>query len=168
MKKSLLFALALSLATALSAVAQDPNAPAPGAGGGRRNFNPEEFRKRMEETLKTALKATDEEWTVLQPMIEKVSNARRAADSGRGFRPPGGGAPGGGTTSDRPGAAEQAALRETLQNENASKEEIQAKLGAVRAQKKQAQADLEAAREDLKKVVTLRQEAVLVGFGILD
>jgi hypothetical protein len=192
MKKSLLTALTLTLAAlALPAPAQNPaptvpgpnGAPgAPGANGqpggdqGRRRFNPEEFRKQIAERLKTDLKVTDEEWTVLQPMIEKVTNAQRASfGGGRGFRPPGGGGGGGNTggggttaTSDRPGAAEASALRETLANESAPKEEIQAKMGAVRAQRKQAQADLEAAREELKKVVTLRQEAVLVGMGILD
>jgi hypothetical protein len=175
MKKSLLCALALTLAATVSAVAQDNNAPAPGGQPGgdqnrRRNFNPEEFRKQMAERLKGELKATDDEWAVLGPMIEKVTTAQRAAST-RGFRPPGGGNNGGGgatTTSDRPGAAEQSALRETLANENASKEDIQSKLGAVRAQRKQAQSDLETAREDLKKVVTLRQEAILVSAGILD
>ncbi len=58
--------------------------------------------------------------------------------------------PGGGDNQPpdtRPGAAESAALR------------------AVR---KKGAADLAVAREDLKKVVTVRQEAVLVSMGLLE
>ena len=39
---------------------------------------------------------------------------------------------------------------------------------AVREQRKKARAELDAARDDLKKVVTVRQEAVLVAMGMLE
>jgi hypothetical protein len=79
----------------------------PGGGGGRRGgFDPEQFRQRMNDRMKTALGASDDEWKVLQPKIEKVMTLQRQSSGGRGmgmlFRGgggrggPGGGGPGGG------------------------------------------------------------------------
>lgn len=186
--KSLLIIAALAAAP-LVVQAQDttkPAAPAPGAttgGGNRGNFNIEDFRKRMEERIKTSLKVTDDEWAVIQPLIEKVTDKQRDASGGRGFGGPGGtrggttgggttgGAPAGGTTSTRPeraGTQEREALRLALDSDGTSVDDIKAKLGAVRAVHQKATAELAAAREELKKVVTVRQEAVLVSMGILE
>lgn len=164
----------------------------------------EDFRKRMEERLKAALKVSDEEWAVLQPLIEKVQTKQREAMGSRfgGFGGPGGppggfggfadrrrgpdgggGAPDGGGErrrgpdggggdrgpgGDRGGSPEGQALRATLENENATPDEIKAKLAAVRESRKKAAAELEAARAELQKVVTVRQEAVLVAMGMLE
>jgi hypothetical protein len=174
--------------------------------GDRGGFNMEEFRKRMEERLKSSLKVNDEEWAVLQPLIEKVQTKQREAMGSRfggffggpgglsgpggpgGFRGrgEGGGAPGGspgGTPGgggdrggdrggpgggDRGGSPEGQALRTALENESASADEIKAKLAAVRDSRKKASAELEAARAELQKVVTVRQEAVLVAMGMLE
>jgi hypothetical protein len=154
---------------------------------GRGGFNIEEYRKRMNERLKESLKANDEEWTVLQPMIEKVTEKQRETMGSRfGGRGPGGpGGPGGSGGSSSSGGSggsggssssgsrsggspERDALREALEKESTSPEEMRSRLEAVRAQRKRAAAELEGAREELKKVVTVRQEAVLVAFGILE
>lgn len=170
----ILSALALA-ASAMLATAQD--APKPdnnreGRGdregrGGRGNFNPEEFRQRMNERLKSSLKVTDEEWNAIQPLIGKVQDKQRDALSGRfggGGRGPGGG--GGGET--RPGAAESKALRDALESESTSPDDLKAKLTAVREQRKKAEGELNAAREELRKVLTVRQEAALVAAGMLE
>ena len=181
----LLSAIALAASAALS-LAQ--NAQNPGDAGGRgnrgdRGGTPEEFRARMAERLKSSLKVTDDEWGILQPLIEKVTTKQRDAMSGRfggfggrggpgGDRGPGGG--GGGNTGggapggDRPGAAESQALRDALEKDGTSAADIAAKLTAVREQRKKATAELTAARADLQKVVTARQEAVLFSMGILE
>jgi Spy/CpxP family protein refolding chaperone len=136
--------------------------------------NPEEFRQRMAERMKTMLKVSDEEWAVLNPLIEKVQSKQREAMGSRfgGFGGRGGdrGGDRGGASSasTRPGAAESQALRTTLENENASPDELKAKLTAVREQRKKSQAELEQAREDLRKVLTVRQEAALVSMGLLE
>ena len=175
--KTILASLAL-MATALFASAQDNNAP----GGGRGNFNPEEFRARMAERLKTSLKVTDDEWAVLQPLIEKVTTKQRESMAGRfggfggrGGGPGGGGGDrggngggGGGQGGDRAGSAESQALRDALEKDGTSAEDIKAKLNAVRESRKKATVELAAAREDLKKVVSVRQEAVLFSMGILE
>ena len=75
--KFALSAVAL-MASATLATAQDDNNRR-----NRGNFNPEEFRARMEERIKESLKVTSEEWTALQPLIDKVTTKQREAMSGR-------------------------------------------------------------------------------------
>ncbi len=162
-----ILASAFLVAAGLFANAQDNNAP----GGGRGNFNPEEFRARMAERLKTSLKVTDDEWTVLQPLIEKVTTKQRESMAGRfgGFGGRGSGDRGGnGGGGDRGGSAESQALREALEKDSTTPEDLKAKLNAVRESRKKATIELAAAREDLKKVVSVRQEAVLFSMGILE
>ena len=196
--KATVFLSALTLASSsLIALGQEASpAPAGAAegGGGRRGGNPEEFRARMAERLKTAMKATDEEWAVIQPLMEKVRDAQREAGPGFG-RPGGFGGPGGpggrppggpeaqgengeggrperrergGGPEGRGGSPEAQALRTALEDEKTTPAELQAKLTAVREQRKKGAADLAAARENLKKVLTTRQEAVLVAMGVLE
>lgn len=175
--KSLLTLVALAAMPVVLNAQDAPKTPTSGGNnserGDRRQFNPEEFRKRMSEQMKASLKVNDEEWSVLQPLIEKVTEKQRDASTrsfGFGGRPPGGGSNGGGDSSrpERAGSAEREALRTALQNEGASSEEIKAKLAAVREIRKKSTAELATAREELKKVVTVRQEAVLVSMGILE
>ncbi len=157
---------------AFSAFAEDqPTPPAPPEG--RPNF--EQMRQRWTEQLKTSLKVTDQEWAVLQPLVEKVQTAQRESMFGRFGRF--GGGPGGprrggdNAPADRPqppGQAESDALRKTLENDSATPDEIKAKLAAVRDAHKKGAASLEEARNELRKVVTLRQEATLVSMGLLD
>lgn len=168
----LLSAIALT-ASALLATAQDtppPSGDRPGRGD-RPGFNMDEFRKRMDSMLKESLKASDDEWTVLQPLIEKVQTKQREGMTSRfagmignlfGGRGPGG--PGG----DRGGSPESQALRTALENSSVTPEDLKAKLTALRESRKKAEAEMVAAREDLRKVVSVRQEAVLVSMGVLE
>jgi hypothetical protein len=174
--KLLLSALALTASTILAS-AQDNN-------NGQNRPSPEEFRQRMNERLKASLKATDDEWGIIQPLLEKVTTKQREASSGRfggfggggggrgGDRGPGGGGQGGGggdqNRADRPGSAESQALRTALESESTSPEDIKAKLAALREFRKKAAAELATAREDLRKVLSVRQEATLVTMGILE
>jgi hypothetical protein len=151
--------------TGFTAHAQD-NAEARGSRGGF-----EEFRQRMNERLKTALKMSDEEWNAILPLIEKVQSKQRDVMSAR-F---GGGRTRGGDSSaassewaSRPGAAEVMALRTAVENENTPSEELKAKLAALREFRRKASAELEILREDLRKVLTVRQEAALVSAGVLE
>ncbi len=157
-------------------------------GGGRRgNFNPQDFLQRMNDRVKGALKVSDDEWGVIQPLLAKVQEKQFASRSFGGFGGFGGrggnngGAqpaaqpasqPAGGDTNNRlrggGGSPESQALRTTLENESSSPDEIKAKLAALRDAKKKNSAELEAARADLRKVLTLRQEATLVSMGYLE
>jgi hypothetical protein len=182
--KSTSFITALALtATVLVAQGQAPATPEQNRQrGGDRRGNPEDFRKMMAERLKTQLKVSDEEWGVIQPLIEKVQAKQRDASGSRfgggGRGPGGGGTPGGGNApatsssdasrAERAGTAEREALRTALENESTSPETIKAKLTAVREVHKKSVAELAAAREELQKVLTVRQEATLVSYGILE
>lgn len=196
--KLLLSALSLGASLTL-ACAQDPAAPAPqdrggdrgsrggdrggsnGDRGGRGNFNMDELRKRMSDGIKNSLKATDEEWAVIEPLMEKVTSKQRDTMMGRfsgmmgGFRGGRDGGPGGrdggsapSDRPERPGAKESDALRTALSSDNTTPEELKNKLAAVRESRKKAAAELAQAREELRKVLTVRQEAVLVSMGILE
>lgn len=147
----------------------------PGGGGGR-NFDPAAMQQRMLDNIKQQLNSPDDEWKVLEPKITKVMTAQRDAGGGMGGRRgmgggpggPGGGPGGGGQEPTTEVGKTARDLRTVLQNESASEADIQAKLTAYRDARKKAQEELAAAREDLKSVLTQRQEAVLVVNGMLE
>ena len=162
----------------------------PGGQGGRGgvgNFDPEQMRQRMMERYQEQLEASNDEWKVIQPLLEDVMAKQRDAMGGRfgGFgmmmgRPPGGqGGPGGqdqaqGQGQGRRGMrggdanAEVEALRQALEDKNTPAAELNAKLKAVRDARKKAEAELKASRDKLRGVLTPRQEATLVLMGQLD
>lgn len=165
MKKITALTLAgASLVWVLGAMAQEatrePAAPAVREEGGRgnRGGNPGEFRQRMTERLKESLEVSDEEWAVIQPLIEDVQTKQRAAGRSRL----------GGMRQRDCSSPESEALSAALQSDSTSNEEIQAKLTALRDSRKKAAAELAAAREELSKVLTLRQEAIFVQMDILE
>ncbi len=155
-----------------------------GGGGGRGNFDPEQMRQRMMERYREVLEVKeDEAWKAIESRITKVNEARREVGIGGmrgmfgGGRRPGGGGGAEASSTDserRPRGGfggQQSAAAQDLQkaiDSKASAETIKAKLAAYREDKQQKQANLEKAQEDLKKVLTLRQEAAAVLAGLLD
>ena len=138
--------------------------------------------------IKQQLNATDEEWTVLLPKIERVltvmadvqQNAAGAAGNRGGFGGLGGrgGAAGGGANvpvgaagapaaTETPIAKAWRELQAAVQDDQTADEEVAAKLKAWRQLHEAARQDLEGAQKDLVQFVTLRQEAVLVRIGVL-
>lgn len=67
-----------------------------------------------------------------------------------------------------PASPEIVALNDALDNEDVPADEIRAKLKAVRSARKRQEAELKKAREELREVLTVRQEARLVSIGMLD
>jgi hypothetical protein len=63
---------------------------------------------------------------------------------------------------------EAEALSAAADSESTSNTDLKDKLKAYREAQKKTQDELKAAREKLRKVLTLRQEAKLVVMGILD
>ena len=169
-------ALLLSL-TAGTAAAQERDRER----GDRGNFDPDQMRARMMERYREALEIkNDEEWKVIEPRITKVSDARRDMMSGGGFGRGGfGGFGRRGTGSGDSGDnrrqrsfggesnnTDSEALQKALEAK-APTEEIKAKLAKYRESLKQRQAALTAAQEDLRKVLSVRQEATAVMMGLL-
>ena len=143
-------------------------------GGG---FDLARFQEERLNRTKEQLGATDEDWQVLKPKIEKVYAAQAASFAGRGF---GGGFGRGGRDGDRdrgrdssrgptsPAAQASRELRDALENKDTPPDQIVAKLAALREARAKARAELEAAQKDLQSVLTPRQEAVLVAGGTLE
>jgi len=153
-------------------------------GQGRGNF--EEFRQRRMNEYRERLEIKgDDEWKAIQPLLEKVSDARMAValgGGGFGFGRGGGGRRGGGNNNDAqangnnqggrrgfPGGEPSPEAQELQKaiDSNASKDELKAKLAKVREARKDKEAKLAKAQEELKKVLTVKQEAAAVLMGLL-
>lgn len=88
------------------------NGPGPN-GGPPPNFDPAKFQQRFMEQVRQSLNVTnDQEWTVVQPLIQKVMEARREANMG-GMRPGMGGL--GGPDGRRPFGGQASAEQQELQ-----------------------------------------------------
>lgn len=149
-----------------------PGGGGPGGPGGPGNFDPEEMRRRMMDRYREQLGVKDDdEWKLISSRIEKVSDARREIGfRGMGFGGFGGrgGGPGGG--GGRRGGGESAPEAESLQkavDANASADEIKTKLAAYRTAQKDKEAKLEKAQDELRKVLSVKQEAAAVLMGLL-
>ena len=144
----------------------------------RRRF--EEFRQRMSDRMREQLGATEDEWKILEPRIEKVREAQRETRGGgfrmmRGMFGRGRGQRGNDDRRDDRSERERSnveqkteALRSLLDDENASASSIKAALEALRQARTKARQDLEAAQKDLRQVCSMKQEAQLVLMGVLD
>jgi len=129
---------------------------------------------RYKETLEVT---SDAEWSALQPLIEKVTEARLAvaAFEGRGgFGRAGGRRGGGGARRGGFGgfggepSPEVAALREAIQS-NASADVLKTRLAAVKSARKVKADELTKAQDNLRKVLSVRQEAIAtVQLNLLD
>ncbi len=164
------------LATAAAALALGTTAQAQQDQGGRPRFDPAQMQQRMMERYKEQLEVTDDqEWKAIQPLIQKVQEARMASMSGRGMFGFGGrrGGPGGGPDGEQgqrrfgpPPSPEAEALQKAI-DAKAPKAELKAALERYQAARKVKLADLEKAQDDLRKVLTARQEAIATLNGLL-
>jgi hypothetical protein len=167
-----------SLGTALCLSANHGVAQNGGGGGGQnwRDMSPEERRQAMMDRVRETLEVKeDAEWTALQPLVQKVFDARMASFSGgfggrggmmgrRGGGNGGGGADNGGGRQggpfgNQPPNPEREALQKAI-DAKASKAEIKAALTKYTESRKAKQEELEKAQNDLRKVLTSRQEAI--------
>jgi hypothetical protein len=146
--------------------------------------DPAQMQRMMTERMKEPLGASDEEWKVIQPRLQKVMELNRQVNAlGRGMMfggrgqtmGPGGRTgqrtrPGTGQPQREPSAIEKATeeLQEVLRSENAKPEQIKEKLTALRKAKEKASKDLATAQNELKKDLTVKQEAILVLSGYLN
>ncbi len=148
-----------------------------GQGGeGRRQFDPAQMRQAMTDRMREALGATEEEWAIIGPRLEKVQTLSRETRGGMfgAFRTRGGR---GGQRGGEEQAAEQeqtemqkatAALQAALDNEASTAAQIRTSLTAYRKAREKVRQDLAKAQEELRAVLSIRQEAQLVMMGTLD
>jgi hypothetical protein len=127
----------------------------------------EDYRNRMLQGMKDKLGFADDEWKEVEPRLRKVltlsMGGRVSFFSSRGSTPP---PPG---TEEPESATRARELRDLLEQENgASPEKINTALERLRAARKKQAIELDKARKDLRELLTLRQEAMLVGMGLLE
>jgi hypothetical protein len=178
------FAATLSLSTA-NLLGQDANANTNDQGGGRRNrsqggqggpgggnFDPEQMRQRMMERVREQFGVKDDaEWKIISERIEKVSTARREMGGRNAFGFGGGRGGAGGAGGGRGGfggesSPEATALQSAIEN-NASADDIKAKLAKYRESQKEKEAKLAKAQDELRQVLSVKQEAAAVLTGYL-
>jgi hypothetical protein len=167
--------------TNLWAQAQDTT----GGTGGRpnfRNMTPEERQQAMMNNIKEQLEIKDDaEWKAIQPLVQKVMEARRGS-GGMGRRMFGPGAGGRRNAGDNAGnqggqrrgggfqaptpSPEAEALQKVI-DAKAPKAEVKAALARYVESRKAKQAELESVQAELRKVLTTRQEAIATLDGLL-
>jgi hypothetical protein len=158
-----------------------PGGGGPGGGGfGGGNFDPAQMQQRMMDNYRQQLNFTnDTEWSAVQPLVQKVSDARMAVGMGGGMRGMfgrnrgggggggGGGGFGGGNNPFNQPNPERDALQQAL-DDNAPAAQVKALLEKYQAAQKAKQAKLAAAQADLRKVLSVPQEAQATLMGLLD
>ena len=159
--------------------------------GGRGNFDPSRFQEMIMNGIRDRLGIKDDtEWKAIEPLVTKVNDARREATVGGmrsmmggfgGGRGPGGGGPGGGDNNSggdrnrgRGGfggfmgepSPEEEALSKAIEAK-APKAELKTKMAAYRKVKEANEAKLKDAQDNLKKVLTVEQEAAALQMGLV-
>jgi hypothetical protein len=172
--KQILMTCGIAAALFLSAsslLAQNDNG---GGGGGGRNFDPAQFQQRMMDNIHDQLGFTnDTDWDAVQPLVQKVMDARRDVGFGAGMgrmfggRNRGGQNGGMGRMFGGPPSPEAEALQKAI-DDNAPDAQINAALDKYRATQKDKEDKLHQAQEDLRKVLTVKQEAQATLLGLLN
>ena len=181
--------LAVCLLTAVfvGQLLSGPAQPGPRAGArGPRSQRPpggqvdrEQMRRMMTERMRERIGATDDEWKVMEPRLQKVMDLSRQLNAGgrMGMFFGRGGRPGRGPGQEPAGAPEREVtpvekaseeLQALLENESAKPDQIKAKLTALRTAKEKVKQDLAKAQQDLQKILSVKQEATFVLMGLLN
>jgi hypothetical protein len=134
------------------------------------------MQQRRMERIRERLGFTNEtEWAAVQPMLQKVTDAQLevfvmgAGMAGAFGRGGGGGGGGGGGRGGGQGQAnpELEALQRALES-NAPAAQVKAALDRYRAVRKEKEATLTKAQEDLRQVLSAKQEGEAVVLGLVN
>lgn len=165
MKKLALFAAALVALGGLTSTAS-----------AQRGGTPEEMRARMAERTRELLDVkNDDEWKLIQARVEKVQEAQREVRALSGdmrllFARPTtdqGGDQGGRTRGFGGTPNPDAEAFSKAVQAKAPTDELKQRMGKVREARKAAEGKYDKAADDLRQVLTVRQEAALVAVGLL-
>ena len=127
--------------------------------------------------LRAQLAVTDEEWAVLSPLLQKLVDAKAVADVGMSA---GGGGFGGGfggfggfgavnpNQADNPVSRALTDLQAAVASPETPTVQLNVKLQVLRDARLKARVNLQNVREELRKLLTVRQEAILLTVGYLD
>ena len=136
-------------------------------GGERGQWDRSQIMDRIMDRYRENLGFSVAEWKVVRPKVQAVMDNRISGASGMMSMFGGGSRRGrGGSSSDEKTPTSE--LRDLLEKDDASKGDIKAKLAAYRADRKAREAKLKKAQEDLRQLLTLKQEAQAVLSGLLN
>jgi len=149
-----------------------------GGGGGFRNMDPAQMQQRMMERVREDLNFTnDTEWNAVQPLVQKVMDARRDVGFGGGPRMFGRNRGNNNNTGDQANnrrggffgqpSPEAEALQKAI-DDNAPSAQIKAALAKYQESQKAKRAKLVQAQETLRKVLTPKREAQATLLGLLE
>ncbi len=142
-----------------------------GGGGGGGNFNRQQF---MMQRYQDALYITnDTDWSAIQPLVQKVMDAQQALNAGRmggmfGGRGGRGGRGGGMGGNQQQTTNPTVTALQTAVDNDAPAAQIKDLLARYEASQKTKEAALKQAQENLRVVLTVRQEASATLVGLLD
>lgn len=143
--------------------------------GQRGRWDPAQMQQRILERYQEELGFTnDTEWDAVKPLVQKVMDARRDVMSGMGRGMFGGPRNRGDQANNRPRGGffgqpspEADALQKAI-DDNAPASQIKDLLAKYKASQEAKRGKLKAAQEDLRKVLTTKQEAQATLVGLLD
>lgn len=138
-------------------------------GRGPGNFNREDFMQRMVDRMRERYEFSEAEWKVIGPKFTALMTMNMENRTGGGFNLFGGGRRGGpGGRGGDTGGDDSArdVLRKALES-NASASAIKEKLAAFRAEKEAQAAKVKKAQDELRQLLTVKQEAYAVIDGLL-
>jgi Spy/CpxP family protein refolding chaperone len=118
--------------------------------------------------VKTTLNATDEEWAIISPLLEAVTRKQQElAATIRSPLPTGrlGGRP---LAEGIQAPRESQALKSAVEKDPPLADDLKQRMEDLRSLRKQKESELHEAREKLRQVLSLKQEALLLMAGILD
>lgn len=178
MKKLNRLILLISAASLLSSAARVAAQPQPqdGQAQGMRNMggmgmgmDPQQMQQRMNEFFRERLAVTnDAEWKVIEGRLAKVTQLRmETLIGGMGGMRMGGNRGGGGFPGMGQPSPEAEALQKAIES-NASVADLKTRLEKFREARRQKQEALAKAQDELRQVLSLRQEATLVTMGMLE
>lgn len=134
-----------------------------GPGGPDHHFDPAQFQQRMMDQVRTNLDITNnDDWAAIKPLVQKVMDAQHELHAGMGGPP---GMPGRREMNVQTSSERQAL--QTAVGDNAPVQQIKDALAKYRAARTEKQAELASAQDNLKAVLTVRQEAEAVLMGLL-
>ena len=132
-----------------------------GGGGHDGNFDPSAFRRRAMERLRKRLgAASDDDWQKIEPAVQKVQQLRSSLSTRRRW---GGGAKD--PLTEKINKLLEAGIPSKA--EKPSKDELKNLLQQYRDRRKKIQSQMVEAQEDLKSLLSPKQEAVLILEGYL-
>ena len=135
-------------------------------GGERGQWDRSQIMERIMDRYRENLGFSVAEWKVVQPKVQAVMDNRISGASGMMSMFGGSRRGRGGISSTEKTPTSE--LRDLLEKDDASKGDIKAKLAAYRADRKARETKLKKAQEDLRQLLTIKQEAQAVLAGLLN